>query len=58
MYGRMICYMDDKSKIAAKALLDVSNKKIMSYQKLMQVAKVFDTNLSKKEKTHYSTRKK
>jgi hypothetical protein len=53
MYGRMIYYMSDKSKIAAQALLKVSNKKVMSYQELKQVKKIFDTNFSKEEKTHY-----
>ena len=42
MYGRMIYYLDDKSKIAANALLEVSKKKVMSYQELKQVTKVFD----------------
>ena len=58
MYGKMIYYLDDKSKIAVKALLEVSNKKIMSYQELMKVTKVFDTDLSKEEKTRYSTERK
>jgi len=48
MHGKMIYYSDDKSKIAAMALLEVSNKKVMSYQELKQVAKIFDIN-SKKE---------
>ena len=53
MYGRMIYYLDDKSKTAAKAFLEVSNKKIMSFQELKQITKLFDTKLSKKEKTNY-----
>ena len=57
MYGQMIYYMDDKSKIAAMALLEVLNKKVMSYQELKQVIKVFNTDFSKEEKTHYSTGK-
>lgn len=48
IYGRMIYYLDDKSKTAAMALLEVSNKKIMSYQELKQVAKVFNAKLEKK----------
>ena len=48
MHGRMIYYLDDKSKIAARALLDVSNKKVMSYQELKQIEKVFNTKLKKK----------
>jgi len=53
MFGRMTCYIEDKSKIAAKALLEVSNKKIMSYQELKQVTKVFDIKLEKKDKKKY-----
>jgi len=52
MYGRMIYlyYLDDKSKFAAKALLEVTKRKVMSYQGLKEIAKVFgvDTN-GKKE---------
>ena len=47
MYGKMIYYLDDKSKVAANAFLDVLNKKVMSYQELKQIAKVFDTELEK-----------
>lgn len=50
MYGRMIYYLDDKSKIAAYELLKVSNKKVMSYHDLISVSQVFDINLSKKDK--------
>jgi len=53
MHGKMIYFLDDKSKIAANALLEVLNKKVMSYQELKQVTRVFDTKLSKKEKTNY-----
>ena len=42
MYGRMIYYLDGKSKIAVNAILEVSNKKVMSYQELKQVIKVID----------------
>jgi len=55
LHGKMIYYADDKSKIAANAFLEVLNKKVMSYQELKQITKVFDTTLSKKERTHYST---
>ena len=51
MYGRKILYyLDDKSKFAAKALLEVTKRKVMSYQGLKEIAKVFgvDTN-GKKE---------
>jgi len=53
MNGKMIYYLDDKSKIATEAFLKVSNKKVISYQELKQITKVFDTKLSKKEKTDY-----
>lgn len=42
IYGKAIYYLDDKSKLAAEALLEVTNKKFMSYQELKQVIKVFD----------------
>ncbi len=50
IHGKMIYYLDDKSKIAANAFLEASNKKVMSYQELKQITKVFDTKLSKEEK--------
>jgi len=53
MYGRMIYYLDDKSEAAAEALINVTNKKVMSYQELKQVTKVFDNNLKKCEKKQY-----
>jgi len=42
MHGKMIYYLDDKSKIAANALLDSLNKKVMSCHELKQVFKVFN----------------
>jgi hypothetical protein len=51
--GKMIYYLDDKSKIATEAFLKASNKKVISYQELKQITKVFDTKLSKKEKIGY-----
>jgi len=44
IYGKMIYYLDDKSKIAAEAILNISNKKVMSYQEIKQITKVFDTD--------------
>lgn len=43
---------------AAIALLGVSNKKTMSFQELKQIIKVFDTDLSKDEKTCYINKSK
>jgi hypothetical protein len=45
--------LDDKSKIVAMDLLEVSNKKVMSYQELKQITKVFDTDVGMGEKTQY-----
>jgi hypothetical protein len=42
MYGKMIYYLDDKSKLAAEALLEITNKKVMSCHELKQVFKVFN----------------
>jgi len=53
MHGKMIYYLHDKSKIATEAFLKVSNKRVISYQELKQITKVFGTKLSKKEKTDY-----
>jgi len=53
IHGKMIYYLDDKSKLAAKVLLESTNKKVMSYKELKQITKVFDTELSKKEKINY-----
>ena len=53
MYGKMIYYLDNQSKIAANELLKVSNKRVMSYQELKQITKVFDTDFSKEDKIHY-----
>ncbi len=58
MYGKMIYYLDDKSKNAVKALIEAENKKVMSFQELKQITKLFDTKLSKKEKNHFSSGEK
>jgi len=49
MHGKMIYYLDDKSKIAANALLENLNKKVISYQELKQIEKIFDTKFSYKK---------
>ena len=48
MYGRMIYYLDGKSKIAVNAILEISNKKVMSYQELNQIIKIFHPGLNNK----------
>lgn len=50
MYDRVIFYFEDKKDIATRAFLDYSKRKIISYQELKQVTKVFDSELNIKEK--------
>jgi hypothetical protein len=48
MHGKMIYYLDDKSKTAVQAFLKITNKKVMSYQELKQIERVLNTKLKKK----------
>jgi hypothetical protein len=50
MYNKTILYLDDKASIAARAFLSDMNRKIMSFQELKQVTKVFGIELSSEEK--------
>ena len=50
MYDRVIFYLEDKKDIAARAFLDNSKRKIISYQELEQVTKAFNSKLNKDEK--------
>lgn len=50
MYNRVIFYLKDKKDAAARAFLESSQRKIISYQELKQVTCVFDANLDIKEK--------
>lgn len=43
--------------MAVRAFLENVNKKIISYQELKQVTRVFDVNLSKKEKDAFLLKK-
>lgn len=56
--GKTVIYLEDKSNTAVKALLEASNRKIISYQELNQIIKVFDTKLEKHEKKQFLTSKK
>ncbi len=56
--GKSIIFLEDKSNFAAKALIEVSNKKIISYQELKQITKIFDTKLNKEEKDRYISKSK
>jgi hypothetical protein len=48
MHGKMIYYLDDKSMIAAQAFLKITNKKVISYQELKQIERVFNAKLKEK----------
>jgi len=50
MHNKTILYLEDKAPVAARAFLECMNKKIMSFQELKQVTRVFGIELSSEEK--------
>jgi len=58
IYGRPIFFLEGKEDVAARVFLEKVNKKIISYQELKQVTKVFGVNLSKKEKEAFFLKKR
>jgi len=58
IYGRPIFFLEGKEESAARAFLEKVNKKIISYQELKQVTKVFGTNLSRTEKEAFFLKKR
>ena len=50
MYNRVIFYLRDKKDVAARAFVEKSERKIISYQELKQVTRIFDADLNIKEK--------
>ena len=48
--SKTILFLEDKANDAVKAYLSQLPDKIMSYQELKQITKLFHTNLTKKEK--------
>jgi len=50
IYGKNIFFIEGKEDAAVRALLGVIEKKIVSYQELKQITKIFNTDLSRKEK--------
>jgi hypothetical protein len=48
IHRKMIYYLDDKSNIATNALLNNINKKVMSYQELKQIERLFNAKLKEK----------
>ena len=55
---RAVYYLSDKNKIALQSMIQRKKSKIFSYQELASVSKIFDVNLSKKEKRSFLLRKK
>lgn len=56
MYNRVIFYLKDKKDVAARAFVENTERKIISYQELKQVTRVFDANLNIKEKRRVISR--
>jgi len=56
MHGRVIFYLEGKEDIAARVFLEHMQKKIISFQELKQITKVFRTNLPKREKRAFLLR--
>jgi len=49
--------MDDKNKIALKAMLNMRKSKVISYHDLAQMSQVFGVNLSSVEKNQFRGKK-
>jgi hypothetical protein len=50
MHSKTILFLEDKAPVAARAFLSDMNRKIMSFQELKQVTRVFGIELSSEEK--------
>ncbi|MBE3121261.1 MAG: hypothetical protein IMZ53_14995 [Thermoplasmata archaeon] len=58
IYNQKILYLEGKEDAAARAFIDkVHTKRIISFQELKQITKVFDTDLSRREKEEFLLRK-
>jgi len=53
MYGKNIFFIEGMEDVAVRALLEIIERKIISYQELKQITKVFDTDLSRREKEEF-----
>ena len=58
IYGRPIFFLEGKEDVAVHAYLEKINKKIISYQELKQVTKVFGVDLNKQEKEAFLLKKR
>jgi len=58
IYNQHILYLEGREDAAARAFIDgLVHKRIISYQELKQITKVFGTNLSRSEKDAFILRK-
>ncbi|MDH7506650.1 MAG: hypothetical protein QHH15_02525 [Candidatus Thermoplasmatota archaeon] len=57
MNNKTIFYLEGHENEVAKAFLENSNKKIISYQQLTRITDVFNTSLTKKEKDAFRFKK-
>ena len=51
--GKAIYYLSDKNKVALQAMMKTKHSKIISYQELKSITKVFGIDLGNGEKQHY-----
>ena len=58
IYDKSIFFLKEKEDVAVRAYLEKINKKIISYQELKQVTKVFGVDLSKQEKEAFLLKKR
>lgn len=58
IYNQHILYLEGREDVAARAFIDsLIHKRIISYQELKQITKVFGTNLSRSEKEAFLLKK-
>jgi hypothetical protein len=55
---KAVYYLEDKNKKALQSVIENKGSKVIGYYELAKMSKVFDVNLSKKEKTGLIGRKK
>ncbi len=51
--GKAIYYLSDKNKIALQAMMKTKHSRVISYQELKSITKVFGIDLDNGEKQHY-----
>jgi hypothetical protein len=57
IYNRNILYLDGKEDVAARAFIDKVHKRIISFQELKQITKVFGADLNRSEKQAFLLKK-